>query len=725
MDEYRLTRLCRCSLVLLPLLMLGSCRQRKSGESTPPPVVSASLNENRLRDLAGPVYQSQAGSTIRWQRWSKETFDHAKESKRLLLVVIVMPQQPAFQNVLAAMARDPGMLKSLNEDYVPVLVDGEAAREIGLLTPRLAAEIDQPLEMPMFLWMSYEANPVAWLPVSSRNPGGLSQMFNQSHEMVSRMWKDDPNYVLENSRLDNEGRRQRFANQQKNRTISEDPSADSVQSMRQLTSLYDRFSRNIDEAGGLFPTGFLDVLSTGASLPGVPANIRERGAETINDLMKDLIPSPMFDPLGGGVFSGRASQSWSLPNFTRNCSDQARVAITLMRCHRLTGDPEVLRRATDLLAFAERRFRTEEGLFVFGDFSSNRQDAWLWTVEDVEKALSEQEAKEWLAATGMKNLGNLPSEVDPTRKLFRANSIGLVRPLAETARSLGVPPEEFAKRFDQSRQKLLTVRQERLKGRFMDTSPHVGANFRMVSAYAAAFCATGEESYREKAIALLGKAKEKFYLDGKLTVYGNAGEPSLAAARASHYALALLAAQDVADINLANPPTAWINELIAGSATMFAGDNYLKEVSDEAKIIDLPIADTEKTFDDTSGGLFAMARVRETAGGYKPEQDSGLAALAGQLVTNAVQKPILHTDMILAELVKSHAKQVICGADLSPELRNAVERLPLQVIPRRLAKNSDGIPAGSVRVVSPDGSVKLISEPSALRQELLPPSKNP
>jgi len=721
MDDFRLNRLCRYSLMLLPLFTLEGCRQKKTEHTGPPPVVSAALQKNDLLDLGGPVYQSQAESVIRWQRWSKETFDHAREAKRLLLVVIVMPQQPAFQTVLATMARDPGMVKTLNEDYVPVLVDGEAAREMGLLTPRLAAEIDQPLELPMFLWMSHEANPVAWLPVPSRNPAGVAQTFNQSHEMVSRMWREDPDYVLQNSRLDNEGRRLRFANHHKNRTVSEKPAEDSVQAMRQLIALYDRFSRNIDEAGGLFPTGILDVLATGSSLTGVPQNIRERGAETVGDLLKDLMQSPMFDPLGGGVFSGRASQSWALPNFTRNCSDQARTAVTLMRCHQLTGDPEVLRRALDLLAFAERRFRTEDGLFVFGDFGTGRQDVWLWTVEEVEKTLGEREAKEWVAATGMKNLGNLPSEVDPTRKWFRANSLALVRPLAETAKSLGVPEEELAQRFEQSRQKLLTVRQERQTGKFIDTNPHVGANFRMVSAYAAAFCATGDEAYREKAVALLAKAKEKFYLDGKLTVYGKSADPAASEGRASHYALAVLAAQDVADITLA--PSAWLDELIAGSAAKFVGENYLKEVSDEAKIIDLPISDSEKTFDDTSGGLFAMARVRETAGG--PQVESGLAGLAGKLVTNSVQKPILHTDMILAELIKNHAKQVICGTDLSPELRSAVERLPLQVIPRRLAKDSDGIPAGSVRVVSPDGSVKLISEPSALRQELLSATKNP
>ena len=723
MDEFRLNRLCRYSLIFLPLFALEGCRQRKTEQTGPPPVVSASLQQNNLKDLGGPVYQSQAESVIRWQRWSQETFDHAREAKRLLLVVIVMPQQPAFQTVLATIARDPAMLKSLNEDYVPVLVDGEAAREIGLLTPRLASEIDQPLELPMFLWMSHEANPVAWLPVSSRNPAGVSQTFNQSHEMVSRMWREDHNYVLENSRLDNEGRRLRFTNHLQNRTVSEDPASDSVQAMRQLTSLYDRFSRNIDEAGGLFPTGILDVLATGSTLQGVPENIRERSSETVSELLKDLMPSPMFDPLGGGVFSGRASQSWALPNFTRNCSDQARTAIALIRCHQLTGDPAILRRAQDLLAFAERRFRTDDGLFVFGDFGAGRQDLWLWTVEEVEKTLGEREAKEWIAATGMKNLGNLPSEVDPTRKWFRANSLALVKPLEETAKSLGVPPEEFTQRFEQSRQKLLTVRQERQKGRYIDSSPHVGANFRMVSAYAAAFCATGDEAYREKAVALLAKAKEKFYLDGRLTVYGNAEEPAALEARASHYALAILAAQDVADIQLDKKPSGWLDELIAGSATRFGGESYLKEVSDDAKVIDLPISDVEKTFDDTSGGLFAMARLREIAGGAQGQ--SALADLSGKLVTSAVQKPILHTDMILAELIRNHAKQVICGSDLSPELRKAVERLPLQVIPRRLAKDSDGIPAGSVRVVSPDGSVKLISEPSALRQELLSATKNP
>lgn len=723
MDEHRFRRLCRYSLILLPLLTSQGCRQRKPASSTPPPVVSASLQRNQLQDLAGPVYQSQAESLIHWQPWSKATFEHAKEAKRLLLVVVVMPQQPAFQTVLDQMARDPALLKSVNENYVPVLVDGEAAREIGLLTPRLAAEIDQPLELPMFLWMSYEANPVAWLPVSSRNPAGVAQTFNQSHEMVSRMWKEDPEYVLKNSRLDNEGRKLRFSNHQKSRPVSEKPAEDSIQAMRQLASLYDRFSRSIDEAGGLFPTGVLDVLATGSTLPGVPETMRERASETVTELLKDLIPSAMFDPLGGGVYSGRASQSWALPNFTRNCSDQARTAMTLLRCHQVTGDPEVLRRALELLSFAERRFGTQDGLFVFGDFATARQDAWLWTVEEVEKTLGEPSAKEWIAATGMKNLGNLPSEVDPTRKWFRANSIGLVRPLAETATSLGVPAEEFNQRFEQSRKKLLGVRQERLRGRYMDATPHIGASFRMVSAYAAAFCATGEEAYRAKAIALLAKAKEKFYLDGKLTVYGKAGEPAALEARASHYALALLAAQDVADIQLEGAPSAWIDELVTKSAEMFGGEDYLKEVADEAKVLELPISDGEKTFDDTSPGLFAMARVRETAGGL--QSDSGLATLAGKLATASVQKPILHTDMILAELVKNHAKQVICGSGLSPELRKAVERLPLQAIPRRLAKDSDGIPAGSVRVVSPDGSVKLISDASALRQELLPLSKNP
>ena len=56
------------------------------------------------------------------------------------------------------------------------------------------------------------------------------------------------------------------------------------------------------------------------------------------ELLVDLLPSPMFDPLDGGVFTSRRGTSWALPNFTRDCLSQARAAVALFNAYRATGE---------------------------------------------------------------------------------------------------------------------------------------------------------------------------------------------------------------------------------------------------------------------------------------------------------------------------------------------------------------------------------------------------
>jgi hypothetical protein len=136
-------------------------------------------------------------------------------------------------------------------------------------------------------------------------------------------------------------------------------------------------------------------------------------------------------------------------------------------------------------------------------------------------------------------------------------------------------------------------------------------------------------------------------------------------------------------------------------------------------LVDLSIIDKKKIFDDTSGGIFWQARVR------RPVQDSALNGLTPKLSIDAPRVPILYTDVILAVLIQTHGKSVMIGKNLSPELKSAVERLPLQVIPRYPAKDSDGVPDGSVRVISPDGTGTNLPDASKLREEFQLLNKTP
>jgi uncharacterized protein YyaL (SSP411 family) len=568
--------------------------------------------------------------------------------------------------------------------------------------------------------MTHEANPVAWIPVAPHEVDQIAGLFNHYDSMVSQTWIDDPDYVLTNSGLDNANRRARLEQRKVSKVMSEQPALDVVRSVRQLASLYDSFTRTFDETGGLFPASSLELLASAAERPGLPPDLRNRCRETVSALLADLLPSAMFDPLDGGVFHSRRGISWSLPSFARDCPGQARIAFSLIEAHRATGNAEALDKALDLIGFAEANYRTPEGLFSVGLMPETRPEHWLWSVEDVKDALGAADAEWWIQATGMKGLGNLPSEVDPRRDYFRGNSIGLRKPLAVLAAELGKPADEFTRQFDQARLKLLAVRNSRLGNLPKDGVSHAGASFRMVSAYAAAFTATGEEPYREKAIALLKKCKEVFGDGPKLRVFSKETSPSLGAGRAFLYALALQSVLDVSAISSDEQWLLWSEDLATMAAEMFTGNGFLKECPDDAKLIDLPVTDLVMLFDDSTAGLVSAAESRLSEIG-RPLVAS-FSELATPMPTYAMDRPVLHTDLLLATLVRHYPVTILMGEGLPAGMMQALERLPMRTVQRRPAKPAEAVAAGSVKILLPEEVVKEATTVEALQEALLPSS---
>ncbi len=703
------------------LLGTSACRKATQNQSEtlkPVAVIAPALNVNGLGSLPGAIYRSQATSPIHWQPWTKETLAQAKAANRLVFGVIAIPEQPGFQSVLASLAAAPGLVATINQNYVPVLIDGDASREMGILTADLCSEIKRSLQLPLFIWMTPDANPVAWIPVTNTQPGKVAGLFEQSHSMVSATWAEDSSYMLKNSALDNVMRRTRIGQRRNTKVMSEQPGEDAVRAIRQLASLYDPFTRTFDEAGGLFPAGAIDLLSTAAIHPGLPPELRTRCLDTTRDLLLDLLPSAMFDPLEGGVFSARRGRSWAFPNFYRECGQQARAAVALLNAYRATGNPHALEKALGVIAYAEKNFATPDGLFAVGLTRETDQAAWLWSVEEIEEELSPEDAVWWIKATGMQGLGNLPSEVDPHREFFRSNSLGISKSVAELAVEQAQTNEVFAPRFENVRNKLLQARNRRLGEIVRDQEAHAGVTFRMVSAYAAAFGATGDVVFREKASALLEKSKQAFSNGPRLRMFTKDAPKSISGGRAFLYGLALQAVLDVAAITSDRKLLDWAEDLATTSAELFTDSEFLKECPDDAKIIDLPITDLLMVFGDTTAGLISSAECR--LAGYGRPLVKSFSELATPLPVYAVDRPILHTDLLQATLARSFSVTVISGTNLSPEMKLACEQLPMRMIQRTTAKPDDQIPAGSVKIVFASGTKLVVSTPAALQEALLP-----
>lgn len=721
--NFRIPSVSTAGAMLVCGLMLGTSACRKKGgdpreRSGSQAILATELHANSLASLPGAVYHSQANSPIHWQPWTKASMSRAKAANRLVFGVIAMPQLPGFQTVLEALAKDAALVATINKDYVPVLIDGDASREMGLLTGDLCAEIKRGLQLPLFVWMTPDGNPVAWIPVTPSSSVKVAELFNQSHSIVSRMWTDDSEYVAKNSALDNAARRERISRRKNSSVLSEQPAQDVLRALRQLASFYDPDSRTFDEAGGLFPSGTIELLAAAAIQPGLPAELRSRCMETTRELLVDLLPSAMFDPLEGGIFSSRRGNSWAFPAFSRDCVSQARAIVALCSAYRATGDSRVLEKAQGLASFAEKSFMTTDGLFALGMTNDSDTTAWFWSVEDIEKELPPADAAWWIKATGMKGLGNLPSEVDPRREFFRCNSLGIGKSLAQLAADQGQSLEVFSPRFDATRKKLLEARNTRLGTLVRDDCSHAGASFRMVSAYAALFGVTGEVKFREKAVELLGKSRTAFSDGPKLHLFAMAAPASVEAGRAFLYGLAIQAALDVSDITSDAKWQDWTEDLATTAAELFTGSGFLKECPDDAKIIDLPVTDLVMLFDDSTSGLISFAECRLAERGRSLV--TTFSELATPLSTYAVDRPILHTDLLQATLAREFKVTIVVGDGVSPEMKLAIERLPIRMIQRRIAKLADAVPAAAVKVVLTNGETRLVSSPEALQEAVLP-----
>jgi uncharacterized protein YyaL (SSP411 family) len=727
---FRISKFATVSLLAVVILAAGACRKSQreiqnqtaaSQKNEPVSVtIAPELTSNQIGSLPGVIYKSQAQSPIHWQPWTKETLERAKAANRLVMLVIALPQYPEFEDAISILSKEPAIVAQINNKYVPVLVDADAARELGLLVADLCATIRSPIRLPLFVWMTADAHPIASITMSTPL-SGLVPLFNQSAGMVDTAWNDQRDYVITNSAKDNANRAKRFFSKQTSKAMSSDPAQDALASLRQLASFYDPISRDFDKAGRLLPFGTLELMSTMAVHPAVSEDVRSRCLTMTRELTKDLIHGPMFDPLDGGAFPSRRGISWSFPVFSRDCITQARISLSLLNCYRATGDRVAMDKALGAIDFAEKNFRTSDGLFATGKVTTQDPKGWLWTVEDIQKELGPKDAVWWIKATNMSAAGNLPTEADPSREFRNLNCLGLAMSPSEIAASESQSLAEFAPRFETARQKLLAARHKRIPESIRDDSAYASSSFLMVSAYVTAFNTTGDEQYRQKAISLMTKCREGFWVGSKLRCFTQDLPDSIGAGRAFVYGLALRAALDLAVIDPDKRWTDWSVDLAKTSAELFADAGFLKECPDDAKLIDLPIADIEMLYGESTLGLFSQAECR--LAGRGSALDENLSKIVTQLPMDARQKPIFYTDLLLGTLAREFKITVVSGANLSPELKLATQRLPLRIFQYRLATPDDKVPDGSVMVIFGNGQKQVISTKEALHQAVLPSSE--
>lgn len=692
--------------LMAALLTVSSCRKPANptaNNDTPPPQATPELDSNRMKEAPDGLLASRAASPVHWQHWDPSIMESATKARRLIFAFIGAAHYPGCVEALDAIDRDPTLVARLNREFVPVLVDSDLCRESALVAGTLCREFDQPVSFPFILVLSPEGNEVTWRPVNFSPTTDLRAAFESAADVVSRMWRESPDYVSRNSQADHENRLARLPSPDPSPANSGERDEFLRRATRQLVSLYDADLGTLAGTGGLLPLGILQCLASASQDPITPQETLNRAREASAKLAAAILYSPMVDPLDGGLYSSRRGATWDHPMPNRTCMTQSRAIRALVALHANSKDCRTLEVAIDAARFAEKEYRTPDGLFARQrQPSAHSTTDWLWTVEQIDQILSSDEAEFWKSLCNIQALGNLAIESDPTREYFRLNSLGFRKGITEAAEALKIPSAEANQVFVSGREKLLKARLARVPQAPAPRAASAAASFRMVSAYAALFTATGDASYRDKAIALATKSRETFSKGALLVEQANQLPASVCDARAFTYALAIQASLDLAEITLDETWRVWAGDLTTTTAENFIDDKgRMLEARPETTLLRLPLEDRMMLFDDSTAGLMRMNLTRLLAINQPPPPT---LSPWGRSLPAFTDYPVVYTDSILAASSSRSRLTVELPENPSPEWRDAACRLPLDHIARRIGKTRDG------RILYPDGKFTPLAE---------------
>jgi uncharacterized protein YyaL (SSP411 family) len=188
--------------------------------------------------------------------------------------------------------------------------------------------------------------------------------------------------------------------------------------------------------------------------------------------------------------------------------DNALLSRIYLETYQATGDEFYKRIAEETLDYVIRDMTSPEGGFYSAEDADSEGEEgkfYVWTPAEIEEALDPEEAEIALRYWDVTEAGNFEGK----------NILNVPRPPEAVAEEFGVSPDELCRRIESIRDKLLAVREERVRpGR--DEKILAAWNGLMLYSFASAARVLDRDDYRKVAETNANFLLEKLRSDGRL-----------------------------------------------------------------------------------------------------------------------------------------------------------------------------------------------------------------
>jgi len=407
---------------------------------------------NRLVNETSPYLLQHAYNPVDWYPWGEEAFEKARREDKPLFLSVGYSTCYWCHVMEKESFEDEEVAERLNKHFVPIKVDREQRPDIDeqymiatqLLTGRGG--------WPNSVWLTPDGRP--WMAGTYFPKDRFMAVLQQ----LAIAWETRRDEVERNA--------DRLAEAIAQIGAGEAASAEAAASLSPalVEDATKGFLERFDETNAGFggppkfpPHGILDFLMERYRTTGDEATLKP-ALRTLDAMWLGGIR----DHVGGGFHRYSTDHKWLLPHFEKMLYDNAQLLRAYAEAYALTGEARYREAVEDVYRWIEREMTDPEGGF-YSALDSGEVGAegayYVWTVEQLEAALGEDDAALFADVYQFEERGNF--EEESTGERTGANIPHLPAPVEEIARQRGADPETFKARLNALRERLLEARQKR------------------------------------------------------------------------------------------------------------------------------------------------------------------------------------------------------------------------------------------------------------------------
>lgn len=403
----------------------------------------------------------------------------------------------------------------MNEHFINIKVDREERPDVDRVYMFFVQSTTGHGGWPMSVWLTPELKPIVggtyFPPVDAYGRMGFASVLRK----IAGAWRSTPDLVAQQGESMLAALREELASPEPAESGSPSSAAAGLAPAFECMSMaFNQLARVFDDAEGGFgrapkfprPSTLIFLHRYAARHGGAG----EKGAVALGMSMhtlRKMVDGGMHDHLGGGFHRYSVDTFWHVPHFEKMLYDQGQLVMALLEAQQFTraeGDPLWAATVRTTLTYLQRDMTSPEGgfysaedadsLIASGGTEKAEGAFYVWTKEEIDRALTQPEASLVREVFGVEALGNTPEGSDPHGE-FRGKNV-LIRRMSprEAASRQKLRVDEADRVFGEACEKLRAMRLMRPRPH-LDDKIITAWNALAISAFARASQVLGDAEY--------------------------------------------------------------------------------------------------------------------------------------------------------------------------------------------------------------------------------------